>query len=782
MAERSYIQNRRKRAEAARRVRLAVKAALAVCGCALLCWLLGHAAARIMAPGRTEEETAGISLQEAGNLAWLLADTAGSPDPAGVLEVLQGLDAGDGGGDLTAGQAGEILALFRDDRSIAFADSLPSRKQARIPAADWYGWFDGALERYDVRGQIENRTLVPLGTGTGVTAGEGEALPEGHIFSTEGTYVCFSDRLLGREARFRQICAVARGEELYALRAFGEASFQWHSVWIKDAAEGQLTCFYEDHSVSIPVGAPEGKESFVLPQEPGRLREQVADLLFEDGRLAGISPKESRVSGRLLRLTQEGAEVEGQGLLPFADDLQIYRLSGSLKTLESESLRIGYAFTDFVMEDGFVTAALVPKEERMETIRVLIRDSGYGGLFHDRIQLQADCGCTLRTGPYGEQRESSLAAGETLTVTADDERFGDGDRICLQPDILTGHIFLPNVERAQERPAYRGSFELLRTEEGLVVINEVLLEEYLYAVVPSEMPPSYPLEALKSQAVCARTYAYAKMLRAGLAGYGAHLDDSVSFQVYQNLAENAQSTEAVRLTKGRTLFWEGEAAEAYYYSTSCGFGTDASVWMEGNAEKYPYLQGQEIRSRDGYYEQEEPWFRWRYEVEALDAEAMERTVVQRWQANPSNVLLQNADGDLVSGDPAGIGRILDISVAETGTGGVVKALLITGEEKSVLLKTEYNIRAVLCDGKTQVLRQDGSLASAPTILPSAFFVLETHRENGVLTGYTLSGGGFGHGVGMSQNGARRMAMAGLSAEEILDFFYRGCELRDIYDL
>ena len=113
------------------------------------------------------------------------------------------------------------------------------------------------------------------------------------------------------------------------------------------------------------------------------------------------------------------------------------------------------------------------------------------------------------------------------------------------------------MERSQGTPAYRGSIELIKGENGILVINEVLLEEYLYAVVPSEMPASYPLEALKSQAVCARTYAYDKMCRAGLPAYGAHVDDSAAFQVYNNIEENADTTRAVKETAGLALFTKG---------------------------------------------------------------------------------------------------------------------------------------------------------------------------------------------------------------------------------
>ena len=129
------------------------------------------------------------------------------------------------------------------------------------------------------------------------------------------------------------------------------------------------------------------------------------------------------------------------------------------------------------------------------------------------------------------------------------------------------------------------------TEQGIVLVNELPLEEYLYAVVPSEMPASYPQEALKAQAVCARTYAYRYILRAGIPELGAHVDDTTAYQVYHNIEEHAASTTAVKETDGVLLTYEGEAAGNYYYSTSCGTGTDVVSWQGGNGEEVPYLQG-----------------------------------------------------------------------------------------------------------------------------------------------------------------------------------------------
>ena len=67
------------------------------------------------------------------------------------------------------------------------------------------------------------------------------------------------------------------------------------------------------------------------------------------------------------------------------------------------------------------------------------------------------------------------------------------------------------------------------------------------------------------------------------------------------------------------------------------------------------------------------------------------------------------------------------------------------------------------------------------MVPSAFFSIETSKEDGFVVGYTLNGGGFGHGVGLSQNGARNMALQEVDAEGILEFFYKGCSLCSIYE-
>ena len=339
------------------------------------------------------------------------------------------------------------------------------------------------------------------------------------------------------------------------------------------------------------------------------------------------------------------------------------------------------------------------------------------------------------------------------------------------------------------------------------------------------MPASYPLEALKSQAVCARTYAYEKLQRAGLPEYGAHVDDSTAFQVYQNLAEEAQTTQAVKETAGQVLFYGEEPAQTYYYSTSCGYGTDLSVWQGTQAEAYPYLCAQAIDERnmeltrqlggqesvaamapilqqaqlleqsdvmeaflgqrDGdFYEKEEPWYRWSYRAETVEEKAFWERVWIRAQADGQCVFVPGKAGEWNAVKEytklsENTGKIREIYVTKRSSGGAAQELLIESENGQVRIQSEYSIRYVLCDGKTQAVRQDGSRAAVTSLLPSSFFQVSTFKEDGFVIGYTLIGGGYGHGIGMSQNGAKHMAEASVSAEEILMFFYKGCQLKMI---
>lgn len=384
-------------------------------------------------------------------------------------------------------------------------------------------------------------------------------------------------------------------------------------------------------------------------------------------------------------------------------------------------------------------------EEQPETenpmIRVVIKTNGFQQITHPEIKLQAEHGLTVRAGE--EQKECS--PGEVLTVAPDDTMFQNG-AIRVQAKEESDKITVLNLNRGYGTPSYRGSFELISTAEGIVLVNELHIEEYLYAVVPSEMPASYEVEALKAQAVCARSYAYNQMQQFSYPEYSAHVDDSTAFQVYGNSGEQESTILAVDSTRGQKLWYNDQVVTAYYYSTSCGRTTGLEAWGKAEDESNNYLQCVNICKEDGTaYEENLPWYRW-------TAVIPEQTL--------SNLISLNTATD--------IGTLQSVTVTKQGKSGIALQIVATGSNGSVTVDTENKIRRAMGGKGYTIQKQDGTVVDSSTLLPSAFFTIEKSGGN-----YILHGGGYGHGIGMSQNGANEMAKDGKTYQEILQLFYQG---------
>lgn len=582
------------------------------------------------------------------------------------------------------------------------------------------------------------------------------------------------------------------------------------NVWIMEEDEEGILIFREGNQERYAWGMEESKnadnDGAEKPYRPEQsVREQVADVILSDDRVISAVPKTEKINGRILAAGKDWIEVEGYGRLTLTEDYKGYRLYDSLSMCTVKDLFFGYSDTDLCLENGKVCAVLMVKEEAMKYIRVLLKSSDYKGSFHTAPVVTADTGFGVTYyGADGEQVTESFQAGEEIEFGSDSP-FLAGGRVTVRPDVLTGKVILKNVKRSQGTPAYRGCTELLKTEEGIVVINEVLLEEYLYSVVPSEMPSKYPSEALKAQAICARTYAYGHMEHAGFPQYGAHVDDSTTYQVYNNIREQESTTTAVKETFGQLLYTqEGPLAGTYYYSTSCGVGSDANVWKTESAPLITYLAaksinrsageedlGEKLREESAFYdyitskdendfEANEAWYRWSYEVKKPDEDVILERLKTRYKAN-SKLILTLEDGEYVSKDVESLGELRNLEVVKRGAGGTADEVVIEGTKNTYKVISGHNIRYVLNNGESKVVRQDGSKVASTSLLPSSFFVIQVDRKNDSVTGYKLIGGGFGHGVGMSQNGAKEMAKYGYTAWDILAFFYKDCILKQIYD-
>ena len=340
-------------------------------GTALLFLLLLTTAREILMPGPEGEY---LAIQEAENLTRLLSELRFSENASGQTDIKADVftkDAASEDGYLTFEAWERIAALFPE-----CGYELPNgyRKKDQVLLSDWYSFFDAALAVYDIQGQVQYVSLTPIGIGEAVTDAEGEALAQNGLISENSAYTFLTDRI--KDCLYRPVTAVCLDGCLYAVRSVDGREGILSNIWIMEEQEESLLCFWNDYEIRFPVsggGTQAGGAGENSRQgQSDTAREQVADLRFLDGSLQEVRTKTQKVSGKILRVEDGGVEVEGSGFLPFSDTLRVYRLYGKLQSYETQDLRIGYDFTDLVIDDASAQAALVVKQDTMETIRELL--------------------------------------------------------------------------------------------------------------------------------------------------------------------------------------------------------------------------------------------------------------------------------------------------------------------------------------------------------------------------------------------------------------------------
>lgn len=604
----------------------------------------------------------------------------------------------------------------------------------------------------------------------------------------------------------KAIEALICGDEIIYISKIHEDKVTLHNVWIKEGKSVVVDAYINGIHKELET-------QFKLSQE---IEKVIGDISIQNEKVVSISVKPDMIKGKVLLSGEDFIEIEGYGRIPLEEDYKIYKIYGEISMERTNSILVGYNTTDFVVSDGRISAALIRESIKAENIRVLIHTTGFNNIYHDSVEFSATSDYVIRSG----EDETTYTADETITLKPGDLMLSAG-RVIIEPLTESGRIKLLSVNRSTGVPRYRGRIEIAQGDKGLLIVNELPLEEYLYAVIPSEMPTYYGLEPLKVQAVCARSYAYRHLIANSLSGYGAHVDDSVSYQVYNNIEENEDSVLAVKDTYGKVVEYAGDVITAYYFSTSCGHTTGVEhVWANGMAT--PYLTGrllsvegddsQDVLSRDkessmyndltnednfrnfildqsyNTYDSEFSWYRWYVTLDIADIKNnIKERLAGRYRANPELIKT------LIRGEPLDkdavyeslpidtIGDIVDIYVGSRGVGGIIYELIIEGGDKTIKIQTEYNIRALLSPINDTVYRQDNQGIDNLSLLPSAFFFIDHNKDNGILESISITGGGYGHGVGMSQNGVKALSDAGKKYEEIIKYFYKGTDIGFIYD-
>ncbi|RCX13832.1 stage II sporulation protein D [Anaerobacterium chartisolvens] len=319
---------------------------------------------------------------------------------------------------------------------------------------------------------------------------------------------------------------------------------------------------------------------------------------------------------------------------------------------------------------------------------------------------------------------------------------------------------------------YRGGLEAVRLAgSDMTIINVVPFEQYLYGVVPCEIGAYPAKEAIKAQAVAARTYAMVSMGQHGKLGFD--LCATQHCQVYGGAdKEAAACTNAVNETKGKIVTYDGRPAQTLYFASSGGRTEDSeNVW----GGSFPYLKSvedkYELTNSANYY----------------------------WTKSYSNSELSN----IIKSKGRDLGSITGVSVLQYTAAGRALEVQVEGTNdkyiyireafKSALglksgmftISTDADISARKSDNATIKLQAAGKKA----VSSSGIKTVGTNTKVTVMgadgvkktfaaypTGYVFTGKGWGHGVGMSQEGAMGMAEAGFTYDQILEYYYTGAKV------
>lgn len=263
--------------------------------------------------------------------------------------------------------------------------------------------------------------------------------------------------------------------------------------------------------------------------------------------------------------------------------------------------------------------------------------------------------------------------------------------------------------------SYLGAISFRINNNKLDIINNIDIENYLRGILPKEMSPSFSQEALKAQAVASRSFAISNKNKCIKNGY--NLDDTTACQVYRGSScYNKITDKAVEATKGQVLTYKGKVIEAIFGASSGGYTADAKdVW---GGEIVDYL----IAKEDPYSTYE-------------------------WDAILTNQELSKL----------GLGEIYTIEIADYDSSGRIKNITVTGAN------------GVKNFTGNQFRNKVGSMKCKSTL----FEIMNLGDS------FSLKGKGFGHGVGMSQYGAQKMAKSDFKYEEILGFYFPGTELKSM---
>ena len=583
------------------------------------------------------------------------------------------------------------------------------------------------------------------------------------------------------------ISAYVKNGVLFHIVDLSEEHVSLGCALLLSVIDGNCTFIYNGVTMTLPVNSVATELDATGYSGGGML----VSVELNSAGVISVTPLEEAFSGQVTKADEDGIRVKDIGVIALDDEFSVFDLSGQAFYESSYPVMTGHSQVKIYQRNGKAIAVIIEDELVSENIRVILNNSDYTSYDMPNAVLQSETGFTIT---HKDETVENIEPGQEVVITP--ETYEDGEKLVCEP-LEGGSIQIKSINRECGNPKYQGKLELRFSNGSINIINELPLEEYLYNVVANEMPLITEPEALKVMAVCARGYAYTKMNDGSYSSHNADLDDSSACQVYNNVGTTPESTKAVKDTYGLVPTHEGALIYPVYYSTSCGVScTNEEIWggtayeyLEANLETIKKekidLSSEEdfidfMKTSKGYdtIEKDMPFYRWQIEFSTSDiSTAINSNLKERIEMSENGIKVKVGEDSYEVRDIDTIGEVQSINVTERSRSGVVLALEIVGTEATIKVTGQTNIRNLITPVNQDIVKQDGSVLNGWTSLPSPFYYVQ-HVEDR----FVIYGGGFGHGAGMSKNGANILAKEGYNYKYILAHYYSYVDYKSIYNI
>ncbi len=562
------------------------------------------------------------------------------------------------------------------------------------------------------------------------------------------------------------------------------------------------------------------------------------NIEVKNKKVSSIKPSEY-YSGEIKSIKDNEIRLENK-VIKTTDSTKYYKIEGTeIKEISDKSLIVGYKGYRFIMDSkGRVKYVLVsiPKVNR---INVLISNYDYTTTDHNKITFKFNDTAEIK----GKDINYKFEANDTLTVTKEGNSmtFTTGKVVEKKPSKNSSTTNSADENTVQDStsqattgaligktsnsvsiiqgdtskvsitsntrdngiiPEYYGSFNLTVSDKGIKLINEVYIDNYLSSVVPSEMNNLGGIEGYKVQAIVSRTNAIYDILSKKYSDIGVHVLDSNASQLYGYENSNDLVESAIKETSGDIISKDGEIIDAKFYSTSPGFGASYSDVFPNTNPKKEYLisksfdySGENMAKKSENalsqylkdwtiksYDSNSQYFRWKYSIDYSNISKIINTnIYNLYLKNPENFkvkwhLFIYKEAKI---SKEGIGKIKDVYVSNRNSSGGVSEITIEAD-KTYKVTGENILRKLLIPTKDfELVTMYGKPVTGLSELPSDYFTIEKNVSGDKFKSITIYGGGEGHGVGLSQNGAIGLSRQGKNYKEIIGFYYPECEILNL---